>query len=178
MTECFANFDIVANLDQIICFSSSFDPGFSKSGSVYCIVGSNFDIVIDLDNTDLGNFMVASTVEHEAVTIAADHCAGMNDDPLPDAGALQNGGVRENDGIVADVDIVPHGDIRVQHDPLTNGCTAADDHSWTNRHIVAQAAPLPNDSRRVNTDWNAGGRAEKVQYFGKCKPGIVNLNEV
>jgi hypothetical protein len=69
----FANSDIVANLDEIIYFSTTLDPCTPEAGTVDSGIGANFDIIIDLDRASLRDLLLAALTKFIAEAICPDN---------------------------------------------------------------------------------------------------------
>ena len=51
--------DVVADLDQIVDFRALLDPCAAEARAVNGRVGTDFDIVVDLDDTDLRDLLMS-----------------------------------------------------------------------------------------------------------------------
>ena len=105
----FSNDDIVGDLDEVIDFGTGLDPSAAEAGTVDGDVGTDFNIVVDLDDAGLGNFHVATGGEFEAEAIAAEDGAAMDDDSGAEETTCADGhaggdlAIGSEDGVVADV---------------------------------------------------------------------------
>ena len=75
----FSDHHIVGDMNQIVCFYSPLDPGSSEGCPVDGVAGPDFDILVNLHDSDLGDFMIAAAIGNESISIAADYSAGMPD---------------------------------------------------------------------------------------------------
>ena len=105
----FSDDDIVGDLDEVIDFGTGLDPSAAESSTVDGDVGTDFNIVIDLDDAGLGNFHMATGGEFEAEAIAAEDGAAMDDDSGAEETTCADGhaggdlAIGSEDGVVADV---------------------------------------------------------------------------
>jgi len=71
-------------LNQIIRFNPSFYPSFPHGSTIDGVVGPNFNLIIYLHNTELGNLDVYGSVTDKAEAIAPNHTPCMDDHLIPD----------------------------------------------------------------------------------------------
>ena len=78
----FANYDIVADLHEVVDLSAFADHGVAQRAPVNRAVCPNLDIVLDHHAADLRDFSVVILVKNVAVAVGANHGAGMNPDTV------------------------------------------------------------------------------------------------
>src|SRR6266850_7400608 len=74
-----ADHDVVRDLHEIINFYALLDPRPAKPGAVNCCVRADLDVVVDLDNPELLNFLLAAIGHFETKPVSSDNGAAMND---------------------------------------------------------------------------------------------------
>ena len=109
----FADDDIVRDMHQIVGLNSPSDEGFAEGGPVNGVVGTDFNIIIDLDDAGVGDFMIALAIGGIPKAISADHRAGMNDDSVADDAMLQDRDIGANGDITADNHMVANDHSRL-----------------------------------------------------------------
>jgi hypothetical protein len=83
-----SNLSIMPNLHQVVNLCSSADAGLPKGGTIYTRAAADFNIVLDHDATDLGNFTPGSGVGHKTEAVRSKRRVGMNDTPGAEARSL------------------------------------------------------------------------------------------
>ena len=71
--------DVVRDMHQIIGLNPPADKGFAERSPVNGVIGPDFNIVIDLNDARVGNFVIALAVGSITKAVTADHRTGMND---------------------------------------------------------------------------------------------------
>jgi hypothetical protein len=114
----FPNHHVVRDLDQIIDLRSGPDPSAPKAGAVNRGVSPDFNIVINLNNTDLRDLQVLARDRLKPESIAANNAARMQNHSVTDNAPLGNGdtGTNQtfgpNDRTMAHVDVGPNYGVR------------------------------------------------------------------
>jgi len=67
------------DLHQIINLHALLDPSPTKPRAINSCVRADLDIVVDLNNTELLNFLVAPIDHFETKAVSSDHSAAVND---------------------------------------------------------------------------------------------------
>ena len=93
--------DVVGHLHQIVDLHAVLNPGPSKTGAVDRGIGADFDVVINLHNSNLRDLFIFPFPWFEPETIRADHDTAMNDDAGTDLRAFANRDVRINQTVRA-----------------------------------------------------------------------------
>src|SRR5260370_941432 len=97
-----SNNDVVRDLHEIVDLNALLDPGPTESSSINGCVCPDLDVVVDLNNSELRNFLVTAFDEFEPKAIRADHCTAVNNDARADSRSFANGYVRINHARRAD----------------------------------------------------------------------------
>ncbi len=87
----FADDYVVGDHDKIVDLRALLNPGFVETPAINRSVCADFGIVINLDVTDLWDFLVAAFFKFVTKTIGADDGTTMNDHALAELGPFANG---------------------------------------------------------------------------------------
>ena len=172
----FSHDHVVCDMHLIVRLDTGFNPCLAHGGAINGVIGPNFDIIVNLDNADLGYFSVLTVIKHKTVAVTADDAAGMNNDPAAHYTPFQNGYIRIDDGLIADGYIIADDGVGVQHHAITQGDAVSDDHPCSHRDPLAQGAMFSDDGCWGNPLPGSCGRIKHVQYLGKSDPGIFDLD--
>ena len=136
------NHDVVRDLDEVIDFCTCLDPGPAEPGAINGSVGSDFNVIVDLNDAHLWNFLVLAFDKFEPEAVRSNDDTAVNDHPGPDASTLSNcdPGIdetgRSNRSCVTDVSsraengVVPYFRAGFDHDVRLNGDSFAQLRSW------------------------------------------------
>src|SRR6476646_12047279 len=78
------------DLHQIINLHALLDPRPTKPRSINCCVCVDLDVVVDLDDPQLLNFLVAAIDHFETKSVSSDHSAAVNDYARANPASLAN----------------------------------------------------------------------------------------
>src|ERR1700736_557347 len=92
----FSNNDVVRDLHKVVDLSPFLNPGSAEPCAIYRCVRADLHVVVNLNNSDLRNFLVLAFNKFESETIGPDDRAAMNDDARADACSFANDDVRVN----------------------------------------------------------------------------------
>ena len=67
----------MTDVNQVVDLGAVSDAGDSERGAIDARIRADFNIVADLDGTDLGKFLIVSAGEDKSKSIGAQHAAGM-----------------------------------------------------------------------------------------------------
>lgn len=141
-------FDVVANLNEVVNFGAAADAGLFEASPINGRVGANFYIIFEDDNPKLLLFLVLTVDGREPETTRADDSARLNDDAVSEFAPFAEGDVRmelavgadlnasaDDDrgsdvGAVADVGICVNDRARADGDVAADLCGGVDDSSW------------------------------------------------
>ncbi len=127
-----ADHNVVRHLNKIVDLDPFLNPGSSEAGAIDSRVRADLDIVIDLDNPELGDFFVAVLHEFEPETVRSDHGAAMDDYTRTDSRSLTN---RR---------------IRINHARSSNNTFMTDVRPSADNCVIADAYGRLNDCVRLN----------------------------
>ena len=75
-------------MHQIVGLNPPADMGFTEGSPVDGVIGSDFNIVIDLNNTRMGNFVITLAVGSIAKAVTANYRTRINDNSIADSATL------------------------------------------------------------------------------------------
>ena len=78
-----ANRHVMPNLDKVVDLGALAYPGYPEPPPVNGCIGSDFNIIINLDKPEVFNFPVCLPVKFETKPIRTKNCPGMYDDCSP-----------------------------------------------------------------------------------------------
>ena len=110
----FSDHHVVGDLDEVIDFYPSLDPGPAKGAAVDGRIRPDLDVVIDLDIADLGDLHIVLSGSGKSEAVTPDDDAGVEDDPPADQAAAVDGHAGMKDGGLADNGIPADEDPRVE----------------------------------------------------------------
>src|SRR5437660_5071903 len=84
----FSDHNVVRNLDEVVDLDSFLDPSPAEARAINGCVGADFHVVVDLNDSDLRNFLVSSLDEFEPETIRTDNRAAVNDNARANLSSL------------------------------------------------------------------------------------------
>jgi hypothetical protein len=142
----------MADVHQVIDFRASTDAGSIQRSSINGGVGADFDIVFNLQSSNLRKFFIAASfrVAHVAEAVAAQHGAGVNNHTISEPDAWVKSDVR------IQITISPNAyfgaDYRACADPsvLADACAFTDDDLFFDGNAVRQSSRWMHDGTRVD----------------------------
>src|SRR5262249_26757814 len=146
----FSDHDVVRNLYKIVDLHALLDPCPAKPRAIDSCVRAELDVVIDLDNPELRNFLVAAIDHFETKAFSSDYSAAVNDYARANATPLANCHMRINvtrgpdDCLASDVTACPNDCI------VADLCAGFDDHQRLNRNALAQLSACIDNSAMMN----------------------------
>ena len=111
----FPDYDVVRDLHQIIDLRSFLDPGSAKPGSIDRRVRADLNIIVDLHDADLRDFLVPARFHLEAETVGTDHHPAVKNDAVSDPATLADRDIGVDNAVVANRRLVS--DIAVCPNP-------------------------------------------------------------
>ena len=105
---------LCSDLHEVIDLRAAFNHRAPEGGAIDRDIGSQFHIVFDTDNTQLGNLMMPPFVLHVPKAVAPDDGAAMNDHSGADEASFPHRHIRIEHAVVADRDIVSDKDAGVE----------------------------------------------------------------
>src|SRR5215475_6864070 len=165
----FSDHHVVRDLDEIIDLHALLDPCPAKSGAIDSCVRADLDVVVDLDNPELLNFMVAAIGYFETKTIRSDNSAAVNDYARANPASLANCHVRINATPGPDHCLVSDVAARANDRLVADPCAGVDDRQRLNRNALAELNAWIDDSAWMNARREGDRlRREFEQHLFKC----------
>jgi hypothetical protein len=137
----FSDHHIMSDLDAVIDLHPSLDPGPTEGATVNGRICSNFNIIVDLDITDLGDFQIFLPGSGKSETVRPDDGAGMDDNTPAYQAASVKRGVGVKDGSLADDGIPADKDTRVEDRLALDTRPAADMDTGVNHGVRRNGSP-------------------------------------
>src|SRR5688500_12330224 len=94
---------VVSNLHQVVDLGPLAYNRFTERGAVDRRAGSDFDVILDAHNPNLGNFVVLALIQGEAIAVRTNDDARVNDAAPTDARPIVYDHIWVNDTVVADL---------------------------------------------------------------------------
>ena len=152
-----SNNDVVRDLHEIVDLNAFLDPSPTESSPINGCVCPDLNVVVNLDNSELRNFLVTAFDEFEPKTVRADYCTAVNNGARADSRLFANGDVRINHARLADNAFMSNVSVGADHCVVTNRCTRLDDRERLNGDAVSEFRSRINHRRRMNA-WREGDR--------------------
>ena len=111
---------IVGNLNEIINFCTFANPGAPKTGTINRGIGSYLDIVVHLDNPNLGNFDVPPVFVFETKTVAPKDNSRVQNDAIPNHTPLPHNDARVQKTVGPQRGTMPEVAVRSNDTPLSH----------------------------------------------------------
>ncbi len=161
-------------MHQIIGLDSPADMGFSESASVNGIVCADFHIIVNLHNSDMGDFMIACSIRSKTEAVASDNGSGMDNDPAADSASLKNRNIRIYPNIASDNCTVGNHCVGIKDNPVSEGDMVSDDYALSHRNVFS-ADEITADTRcRGNAAFGFRCRIKYLYNLDKCNLGIFD----
>ena len=171
----FTDDHIVGDLNQVIRLDPAFDPGLSQCGPVDRIIGPDFNLVVDLNDSDLRYLDVRGTVAHIAETVTSYRRPCMDDDIVSNQAIMKNGDIGVDEGPVPDVNPVPDKNTRKENSAIPyHGAFPHIDMGMN--HDLGPDTAAVMDHGLITDAGRSGrpGRSEQAGNPGKGQHGIRN----
>src|SRR5215216_7508783 len=91
-----ADHDVVRNLHEIVDLDALLNPRAAKPRTINSCVRADLDVVVDLDDAELLNFLVTAIDHFETKAVSPDHSAAVNDYARTNPASLANCYMRIN----------------------------------------------------------------------------------
>jgi hypothetical protein len=167
----------VSDVNQVVGFNPLADVGFTEGPSVDGIIGPDLDIVIDLNNSRVRNFVITLAVRRKPETITSNHRTGMNDYPIADDTPRLYGYIGVDDDIIANNDIVPDNDCGMKPNTITDGNLTADNRRRADRKALAVLKFLADRCAGMDPRRRLDRRMKILHNFCKSHHRIVDLHK-
>src|SRR4030095_6944949 len=86
----FSDHDVVRDLYEIVDLNALLDPCPAKPRAIHGGVCADLDVVVDLDNSELLNFLVAAIDDFETKAVSSDNSASVNNPARANLASLPN----------------------------------------------------------------------------------------
>jgi hypothetical protein len=157
---------VVGDLNLIVYFGTFSNPSLAKSRSVNRSIGTNLDVIINLNDPHLRDFdMMALFILSKAKSITADDGTTVHNNPPPKPTAVQNDGARIDKAFSTNGNVVTDVHATKDRGPRTDTAMGTHACQWANRHFVAKLRPGANVRGGVYPDRNAGKHGKEL-----CNP--------
>src|SRR5947208_17077885 len=141
----FADHHVVRDLHEVINLDSLLDPGAAKTRAVDRRIGADLDVIVDLHDPDLRDFLVPARGHFESKTIRADDGPAVNNDPITDRAPLANRNVWINETPSPDDAVVSDVAVGAQVTAITDSRSGFDDDMGFARHRLASRSARSDD---------------------------------
>lgn len=132
----FANDDIVADLHLVVDLGASTDPCAAKAGTVNGCAGTDFDIVVELNDADLLDFDMAAFGELIAEAIRTNNTAAVNGDTMAENAAITERAIGMQNTISANAAAVTNADTCMDDRAVTDHDIVINDHARTDGNFL------------------------------------------
>ena len=96
----------MSHLNKVVQLDTFVDDGLSHSGTVYTGVGTNLHVILDDDDTQLRNLLIAFLIGCKTETVGTNHATGMDGDIVANLASVVNRYVGVDAASVSNLDIV------------------------------------------------------------------------
>ena len=151
-TDIRGNPHIVANLNEVVDFGSSADHGPGHCRAVDGRIRPNVDVIIDLDMANLWNlaeFAIGRGGIAEAVT--PNYSSAVDLHSFTDDGVRVHRYIREDDRVVADLNVFADVDTRIDVDTIANARAISDKCPARNVDIFTDNHMFRDDRAAIDT---------------------------
>jgi hypothetical protein len=165
------------DLHQIINLHTFLDPRPAKPRAIDSCVRADLDVIVDLDNPKLLNFLVAAIGHFETKSVSSDHSAAVNDYARANPASLANCHMRINVTRGPDHSLVPDVAACANDRVVADFCSGFDYCEWLNRDALAQLNAWIDDRRGMGAGREGDSlRREFEHHLLECLRGIGNAN--
>src|SRR5436190_13254554 len=170
------DFHVVPDLNQVVDFCPLAYYRLAQGRPIDRRPRPDLNVVLDPDDTNLGNFVMLTLVHGEAVPVGADDDTGVNDAPATNTCAIIDNYVGIDDRIVPksgsglNRDILENRDVVPDDNILTNGCERTDG------HIRPNPGTCCNGSLRRYPLWHGPGRKPARHDPRDREVGIIDAD--
>ena len=168
----------MGNLNEVVQLGALLDHGSTHSGTVDGRVGSNLDIVLENDDTHLGNLLIGAVLlGSEAEAVATDNSTALHNAAVADAAAMVNLHAGIQDDVVTQGNTVTHIHLRINLDVLADGHAIADVGKRADVHIVGQLGALAHVDGLFDTAFLGTLAVHEVEQIGERLVGVIDTNQ-
>lgn len=123
----FSNGHVVRDLDEIVDFDSVLNPSSTKPGPVDRRVRADFNVVINLNDPDLRDFLISAFDRFKSETVGADDSSAVNDYARADFRSFTNRHVWINKARLSDCTFVADVTSGADQGFVSNPCSCFND---------------------------------------------------
>jgi hypothetical protein len=136
-------------------------------------VRANLHVVLHDHSRALRDLAVCAVgTRYEAIAVAADHDAILQDHARTDEGPLPHRYVRVEDRVVSDAGAGTYHDVRVQDHAVSDASTRGDHHEWPDADIRADKRVCRDDARRMRATRGHSVSGEQLERLRKSEIGL------
>src|SRR3989339_15470 len=144
------DFNIVRNMDKIICFDPIADDGGTESSPVNGVACSYFSIISNGYISGVNEFPMFVAILCKSESIGTDDGSGMDNNPLPDSCSIQYCGIGFDKRPLSDDHIIPDINTRHQADISPHPDMVADIYVCVNDRVWAEFGKLSDMGAGMN----------------------------
>ena len=139
----------------------------------------DFDIVIELHNAHLLDFVVAAFDELVAEAVRANDAAAVEDDTVSEHTTLADGGIRMQHAVLTDLCAMPHKGTGMDDGAIADAHIVLDDSTRTDADLLrVKNSPWRNRCRGIHAIARLPWRGtEMPDHTRKGQRGVFNANE-
>src|SRR4030042_3373534 len=128
----------MSNLDEIVDFHPSSNNGLAQCGSIDGRIGTDLNIILDLDPSRLRDFEILSSLFCISESIASHNHTTMKNDPFPNDRSRIDGDVGIKNRFLSNRAVLADINSRKKSDPIPDGTTVSDRNKGINGKLFAQ----------------------------------------
>jgi hypothetical protein len=153
----------VGDLHEVVDLGASLDSRLAHGRTIDGRIRPQLHIVFEDDGGNLRNLLVrAVAAANEAVAIAADDDAVLQDYAIAKRAALANRDIGVDDAVAADHGAGADGHVRIDDGAVADAGARADHDERSDRYASSEADVSGNRAQRVDTWRGAGHRREEA----------------
>ena len=165
-------------MHEVVGLDTALDVGAAKSTPVDRVVGADLHIIVDLDDTRMGNFLIALAIRRIPESVAADHAARLNGDPMADTASVHNGHIGVQTHVVSQDDIITNDHSGMDPTPFTDYHVPTNHHPRPDGGIVTMPEAFAGNDGGMNARCRAGRWMQDRNNPGKGGIGVFNFKKV
>lgn len=164
---------IVRDLHKIVYLAPFLNPSSPESGAVHRRVRTNFNIIVDLHDSDLRDLYVPPPTPLEPKAVAPEHHARMKDHAVSNHAPRGNGHSWMQKTLLPDSGLLSNITVGAHHGTRTHHGARFQNGEGLDRHALAKTDARTNKRSRVNTGGERQrSRCKKFNESGESKRGV------
>ena len=171
------NLHIVCNLYKVINFYTTRDPGDAQSTAINATAGSNLNIILNNNVSNLRNLIVALTIRGETVAIRTNNSPGLDYYPVANYGFFTHGNVCIEQTIITNHNVCTNDHIRVEMGSFTNSGTGTNNAARLNGDILTDDSIRMDMGTLLDTRPDKWRYLKKIQNFSKGQVRVVSQKQ-